>query len=281
MDLFREALKHVLVHEGGKANHPQDPGGRTNKGITQRVYDAYRQRSYLPTRDVFQISDAEVEAIYRTQYWEVVWGNRLPRGVGYVVFDGAANSGPSQSVKWLQRALGSLYTGKVDGIMGNLTLAAVAATNDHDALIARIIERREKFLRALKTFKTFGKGWIRRITDVKRTGQAWAMGSVGPAVEYVPDGERKAVIEDAKHAPGKGAGDAATGGGVASGGLGAVVNQLQEQLTPYSAAGDWIAKLVVLLIITSAVLTVGGLAWRWWASRKQAKLVDDLDLKVA
>jgi len=262
-DEFRRALERVLVHEGGKANHPKDPGGKTNFGVTQRVYDAYRSRSGLPLKDVFLIGSYEVETIFRTQYWNAISGDKMPPGVGYVVFDGAVNSGPSQSIKWLQRALGASYKGKVDGVVGNLTLDAIAASRDHDALIAGIIDRREVFLRALKTFKTFGKGWLRRIADVKRTGQAWAMGSVGPPVEYVTGAEHKATIEDAKHSPGKGAADAATGGGVASGGLGAVVNQLQEQLTPFSAAGDWIAGLIVWLIVISATLTVGGLAYRW------------------
>jgi lysozyme family protein len=279
-DEFRRALERVLVHEGGKANHPKDPGGKTNFGVTQRVYDAYRSRSGLPLKDVFLIGSYEVETIYRTQYWNAISGDKMPPGVGYVVMDGAVHSGPGQSIKWLQRALGAVYRGKVDGVIGNLTLDAIAATTDHDALIARIIDRREVFLRALKNFKTFGKGWISRINNVERTGQAWAMGSVGPAVEYIPGGERKAVMDDAKTAPDKGMADAATGGGVASGGLGATVNQLQEQLTPYSAAGGWITNLVVSLIVLGAVLAVGGLAWRWWSTRKATQLADALDLEV-
>lgn len=119
---FDRALPHVLVHEGGKVDHPKDPGGRTNKGVTQRVYNAWRSKSNLPPRDVYLIADMEVAAIYRFQYWDAIMGDRLPEGVGYVVFDGAVNSGPKQSIKWLQRALSSLYTGKVDGVMGALTL---------------------------------------------------------------------------------------------------------------------------------------------------------------
>lgn len=273
---FLRALPHILVHEGGKVDHPKDPGGRTNMGITQRVYNAWRSRSNLPIRDVYLIDRAEVEAIYRFQYWDVVMGDRLPEGVGYVVFDGAVNSGPKQSVKWLQRALGSLYTGNIDGIMGALTVQAVLAAKDHDALIARIIERRETFLRALKTWPTFGRGWLRRINEVKATGQAWATGSVGPQPTFV-GGNEKANIEDAKTAPGKGVADAATGGGIGAGGIGGVIQQAQEQLTPYSAAGGWIEKAVVALIITGAVLTIGGFAYRWYANRQKAKLDDALD----
>ncbi len=273
---FLRALPHILIHEGGKVDHPKDPGGRTNMGITQRVYNAWRSRSNLPIRDVYEIDRREVEAIYRFQYWEVVMGNSLPEGVGYVVFDGAVNSGPKQSVKWLQRALGSLYAGRVDGVMGALTVAAVGAVNDHDALIGRIIARREAFLRALKTWDTFGRGWMRRINEVKATGQAWATGSVGPQPTFV-GGNEKANIEDAKAAPGKGVADAATGGGIGAGGIGGAINQAQEQLTPYSAAGGWIEQVVVVLIVAGLILTIGGFAYRWWANRQKAALDDALD----
>ena len=100
-DKFKEALARVLVHEGGEVHNPKDPGGRTNKGITQRVYNAWRTRSHLPIRDVYLISDTEVESIYRSQYWDVIKGDQLPPGVDYAVFDGAMNSGPKQSVKCL------------------------------------------------------------------------------------------------------------------------------------------------------------------------------------
>lgn len=273
---FDRALPHVLIHEGGKVDHPKDPGGRTNRGVTQRVYNAWRSKSNLPPRDVYLIDDMEVAAIYRFQYWDAVMGDRLPEGVGYVVFDGAVNSGPKQSIKWLQRALGSLYTGNIDGVMGAITLDAVAAYDDHDELIAKIIDRRETFLKALKTWSTFGKGWARRITQVEKTGQAWASGSVGPEPTFV-GGNEKAPIEDAKTAPGKGVADAATGGGIGAGGIGTAINQAQEQLTPYSSAGGWIEKVVVGLIILSALLTVGGLAYRWYASKQKAKLDDALD----
>lgn len=233
-------------------------------------------KSNLPARDVYLITDAEVEAIYRFQYWDAVKGDFLPEGVAYVVFDGAVNSGPKQSVKWLQRALGSLYTGTVDGVMGTLTLEAVNAVNDMDALIARILDRREAFLVALKTFPTFGRGWMRRLAQVKQAGQAWATGSVGPQPEYV-GGNEKATIEDAQAAPPKGVADAATGGGIGAGGIGGAINQAQEQLTSYSSAGGWIEQLVVILIVAGALLTIGGIAWRWYANRRKAALDDALD----
>ncbi|WP_058633833.1 glycoside hydrolase family 108 protein [Aureimonas ureilytica] len=177
---YSPALARILVHEGGYANHPKDPGGATMKGVTQRVYDAFRERSGLPKVSVRLISTAELETIYADQYGRAVCFDQLPIGLDYVVFDGAVHSGPAQSVKWLQRALQSLglYVGKIDGIPGNGTLAAVDRVNDVDALIARICDLRLAFLKALKTYATFGKGWRVRVDQVGDAGQDWADGSV-------------------------------------------------------------------------------------------------------
>ena len=282
LDRYAESLARVLVHEGGYSDHPSDPGGKTMKGVTQRVYDAYRARKNLPKRSVKAIADEELQAIYRAQYWDVIRGNDLPPGVDYAVFDGAVNSGPRQAVKWLQRALG--FTGKaVDGVVGNVTLSAIGQDGDHDALIARITERRETFLRALKTWPVFGKGWLKRIRNVKDAAQAWAMGTVGPDVEYVPSGAAKASVDDAKTAPPKAPGDlaagAGTGGTLGGGGLDQVLNQAKDQLEPFQAFG-WVKGIVVGIIIVGAVLAVGGFVWRWWAMKKAAELADALDSEV-
>ncbi|WP_245499285.1 glycosyl hydrolase 108 family protein [Mesorhizobium sp. M1A.F.Ca.ET.072.01.1.1] len=105
----QESLARVLAHEGGYSNHPADPGDATMKGVTQRIYDAYRRSKKLALRSVKSITSQELFEIYDRQYWDTVKGGLLPAGVDYVVFDGAANSGPKQSILWLQRALGPLY----------------------------------------------------------------------------------------------------------------------------------------------------------------------------
>lgn len=268
MNEFERSLKKVLVHEGGYVNHPKDPGGATNQGVTQRVYDDFRRQMKLAPRSVKELTAAERDAIYRQRYWNLIKGDYLPPGVSYVVFDGAVNSGVSQSVKWLQRALGI----KADGLLGPGTLTAVQGVNDHDALIARIIERRMKFLQALKTWKTFGKGWTRRVDGVLAVGQAWAMGSVGPEVEYAPGGEAKARVEDAKKAPSTAPGDTATG----AGSIGAVIAQAQEQLTPFVNIG-FVAKAAAVLTISGVVVAIGGIIYRTWANRKAKAIADAID----
>lgn len=279
---FDRALKAVLVHEGGKVDHPKDPGGRTAHGITQRVYDGYRRRRGNEPRDVYKIAPAERTAIYRLQYWDAVMGDRLPPGVDYAVFDGAVNSGPGQSIKWLQRALGPRYTGKVDGVMGAITHAAIDAHPNHDALIAAICERRLAFLRALRTWRTFGRGWSRRVAQVKMNGQAWAMGDVGPGVEYAEGGEAKANIEDARPRPSARTADLMTGAGGTAAAPGAVETTLAtatDQLSPLASVSEHIAWIVAALTVSGVVLMIGGIAWRAYVKRRAAERDDALDLQ--
>lgn len=158
---FKPGLKLVLAHEGGFSDHPKDPGGATMKGVIQSVYDAYRTRKGLPLRSVRLITQAELEDIYGSQYWKTVHADDLPAGLDYAVFDYAVNSGPGRAVKDLQRCLGV----KVDGVIGMGTLAAVRGAADlgEEKLIEDYCQRRMKFLRSLKTWGTFGKGWKRRV----------------------------------------------------------------------------------------------------------------------
>lgn len=274
---FAKSLPPVLVYEGGKVDDPRDPGGRTNQGVIQRVYDSWRKAKGEPPRDVYLMTDDERNAIFRSQFWDAVQGDKLPAGVDFCVFDGAVNSGPKQSIKWLQRAVGV----DADGVLGAVTLAAVVAAEPL-ALIDRIVDRREAFLEALKTFKTFGTGWLRRTAQVRKLAKQMvsapqSLPATAP-VHVVPS--QKAVVEDAKKGPPPGLGDAATGGGVSSGGLGIALHELQDQLTPFSTAGSWIGKVVVVLIVVGALLTIGGLAWRFWASRKRAKVAEATDTQT-
>lgn len=157
---FEMALAYVLEHEGGYVNHPRDPGGATNKGVTQAVYDGYRKMRGRGIQSVKFISEEEVRAIYKFQYWDRVQGDMLPAGVDYAVFDFAVNSGVGRASKYLQAVVGVAQ----DGIIGARTVAAV--TNPA-ATINALCDRRMGFLRNLKTFLTFGRGWTRRVQGVR------------------------------------------------------------------------------------------------------------------
>ena len=173
---FESCLAFVLAEEGGFVDHPDDPGGATNMGITQSVYDAARISGGLPPRSVRAIDPAETRAIYRHRYWAAVRGDDLPAGVDLVIFDAAVNSGASQAGKWLQRAINanSLVRGRwavvVDGAIGPKTVAAARQCDVRD-LIENVCAQRLSMLKGLKTWPVFGRGWSGRVERVQRAAQ--------------------------------------------------------------------------------------------------------------
>ena len=155
---YAQALKQVLKYEGGYVDHPKDPGGPTNKGVTQAVYDAWQKSQNLPTQSVRNISDATVAAIYKQQYWDRIRGDDLPAGVDFAVFDYAVNSGVSRAAKTLQAVVGVTQ----DGVIGPAT---IQATKTYVAMT--VTNKRLAFMQSLSIWSTFGKGWSARIADVK------------------------------------------------------------------------------------------------------------------
>lgn len=272
---YPRAIKCVLVHEGGKVDHPKDPGGRTKEGVIQRVYDGYRRRKGQPLRDVWLMTAKERDDIYRVQYWDAIRGDALPAGIDYVVFDGAVNSGPAQSVKWLQRCLGV----RVDGVIGEATLAAAERHPNPAALIAAICDRRMAFLKALKTWPTFGRGWSARVTGVRRTGiEIWQ-----GAKNVVPDpvdveGSAKAPITDAKEPPQTATADMAAAGGAPVGGTVAeTLDKAKDAIAPATGASEWLDTIYTLLVLAGVAVTVGGLLWALHARKRRRELNDALD----
>jgi lysozyme family protein len=164
---FDQCLAWLLAHEGGFVNHPDDPGGMTNKGITARVYsqwlaDAMDVDAEITEEVMRNIPDAHVEYIYRQEYWNRVAGDKLPAGLDWFVFDWAVNSGVGRSARTLQKIIGVT----ADGGIGPQTLAAVAS-HDPDVLIEDMYHRRQAFYERLKTFETFGAGWTRRNDETR------------------------------------------------------------------------------------------------------------------
>lgn len=152
---FEEAFGRLIGHEGGYVDHPDDPGGATRWGVTERVARANGYRGAM--RD-FPLSDAR--RIYRALYWDAVRADELPPAVRFDVFDAAVNSGVAQAAKWLQRAIGV----RDDGVIGPATIAA-ARTFTGSALAARFNGARLQFMTDLPTWSSFGKGWARRIAS--------------------------------------------------------------------------------------------------------------------
>jgi lysozyme family protein len=171
---FERCLAEVLKHEGGWADHPEDPGGATMKGVTIGTFAQFKGRK-VTKDELRKISDADLRAIYRRKYWDVVRGDDLPAGLDLVAFDGAVNSGPSRGARWLQVGVGAA---SLDGKVGPITIERARAVNAASAIEAATIARLT-FLRGLKHWPTFGKGWQRRVNDVRSV--ALGMAAVNPA----------------------------------------------------------------------------------------------------
>lgn len=160
-DNFDKALQLVLKHEGGFVNHPRDPGGATNKGVTLQTF----RRFFGPSKtvdDLRTITSEQLAHVYRSGYWDKCRCDQLPGGVDYAVFDVAVNSGPGRAVKFVQAAVGATQ----DGVIGPNTLELVAG-QDAAVLINTVCDWRLVFLQGLSTFDTFGKGWTRRVAEVR------------------------------------------------------------------------------------------------------------------
>lgn len=161
---FDICLKEVLKHEGGYVDHPKDPGGATNLGITKKAWEEYVGHE-VTKDDIKALTPDDAKPFYRKKYWNVCRCDDLPTGLDYVVFDIAVNSGPRQAAKFLQSAVGAT----ADGVIGNGTVTCVKRTPLFVVELINIIcNRRELFYRGLPTFPTFGRGWLKRNEEVRQ-----------------------------------------------------------------------------------------------------------------
>jgi lysozyme family protein len=172
---FDIALAFALQWEGGFSDHRKDRGGPTNKGVTQKVYTAWREGRGEPEQSVEFITEAEMHAIYITNYWQLARCERFRPNVDWVMFDIAVNSGPGGAATILQRALNAINSQSaqitVDGKIGPRTLAAAEAIDpvrlgqemirQRLALFDRIVARDPDQL-------VFLKGWRNRAHDLAR-----------------------------------------------------------------------------------------------------------------
>ena len=165
---FERAVTAVLKHEGGYVDHPKDPGGATNKGVTIATFRRYVKPSGTKA-DLKALTVEQAKTVYRRQYWDAVHGAELPSGLDFAVFDFGVNSGPSRAVKTLQRLVGAAPDGKI----GPVTLDAVRARGTLK-LIKEYQDARLAFLKGLRTWGTFGKGWSRRVNEVGAMASAMA-----------------------------------------------------------------------------------------------------------
>jgi lysozyme family protein len=190
---FDSSLPFILRWEGGFVDHPADRGGATNRGVTQRVYDGWRARQGQPARSVRLIDDAEVHAIYESDYWVPPRCDLLSGPMDLVHFDTAVNMGPGRAVRFLQSAVRC----PVDGDFGPGTALAVASCEPGSAVIA-YCDAREAFYRALVARKpdqaVFLKGWLNRLRALR--AEAGLPGHEGMVPRGLEPGEHIARIPD-------------------------------------------------------------------------------------
>ena len=156
---YKKCLETILHHKGGYVNHPKDPGGETNLGVTKRVYEEWGG-----TKDMKDLTVEDVAPIYEKNYWGKVKGDDLPSGLDLCVFDFAVNAGPGRAAKYLQTMIGTV----ADGGIGPNTLRALDSYVDANGVEHAIKEyqkARQGYYESLSTFETFGRGWTRRVDE--------------------------------------------------------------------------------------------------------------------
>ena len=161
---YQECLEMILHHEGGYVNHPDDPGGETNLGVTKKVYDAYCKKNGLRPKSMRDLEVTDVAPIYKTEYWDRVKGDSLHPALALCIFDFGVNAGTGLAVKYIQKIVGT--TG--DGVIGLNSLYMIDAYVEKHGIDKTVIiyqADRQKYYEKLKHFKTFGRGWTRRVNE--------------------------------------------------------------------------------------------------------------------
>jgi lysozyme family protein len=256
-----EALKLIAGIEGGYSNHPQDPGGPTMKGVTLATYRAYCRRlgrAQPGIAELKAITDAEVEQIFRENYWQMIAGDHLPAGIDFAAADFSFNSGATQAVKELQRtvtALGFDSEG-ADGTVGAHTLSALDQAMralGEDRVINAYMDRRWSFMQGLKNFASFKNGWRTRIKQVRANALAIAHGDPTYVPTPVAGASAKADPSETKLSavPG-GKSTIVTLGGAAASGATAAANALLDQ-TSYASDSHVLLYLIIGFVLLTAV----------------------------
>ena len=153
---FDEAFERLIGHEGNYVNHPNDPGGETNWGISKRSY---------PSLNIKKLTRDDAKEIYKRDFWDRIHADEIYDGVAFQAFDFAVNSGIETAVRKLQRAIGVAD----DGHWGPITRTKIASLPESDIIMLFVAERLD-FWTSLSTWSTFGKGWARRAADNLRYG---------------------------------------------------------------------------------------------------------------
>jgi lysozyme family protein len=249
---YDEALRRLLAHEGGYTNHPSDPGGPTKYGITLGDVRRYVNAA-ASAEDVKALSLAQAKAIYRTRYWDALCCDRLPAGFDYALFDYGVNSGVARASR-VARALAGLN----GAAAATLDEPCIAALNraEAKALIGRLCDERLAFLQRLKTWPVFGRGWGRRVAEVRAAALALAASArLADAPQPSASAPGKGAVPLDRAAQRGSAGGIAAGGAILAGGA--------------RGAGAPASVVVAILVVAALAAAAAFAFWRWRQRRRQ------------
>ncbi|MCA0318234.1 MAG: hypothetical protein LCH88_09210 [Proteobacteria bacterium] len=233
---FDACLAVILRHEGGYVDHPKDPGGATNRGVTIGTLSGWLGRPATKA-EVRALTAADVTPIYRKNYWDACGCDALPAGVDLAVFDPAVNSGPPRAKQWYAKAR--------------------QASAEPVPLVRRICDVRMGFLQALRTWGRFGRGWASRVADIRARGEVMARaGQSAATIRTAATAEASRAAQAAR----KAATQAKTITTAAAG----------SPAAPAAAGAGWTLIIVVVLAVA---IPLAFLALRaWHRSRYEAEL---------
>lgn len=238
MDRFKICHAITAKWEGGWSDHPADPGGKTMYGVTEAVYHAWLRGKGRASKPVRDITMTEALEIYRDRYWlPTAVRYRLRPGVDLATYDAGVNAGVSRAIGWLAKAQGG---------------------PDHQT-VKKICAARLSFKQALSTWKTFGKGWTRRVADIEAKGVAMAL-AVAAEIYDVQQQLEDEAQEVKKKSAAQEAGGIGAGGGAAGGGAVSTTNAASDP------AAGWILLALVLAFAGAAAFLI----WRARINRERA-----------
>lgn len=233
--------------EGGWSDHPADPGGKTMYGVTEARWHEYQRRMGVKLTPVRNITKQQALTFYRSEFWDACGAPDLFPGVDLATYDAGVNSGVSRGRKWLKASAGS---------------------NDHSVTVKRICRARLSFMQSLKIWKTFGKGWGRRVADIEARGVVMAVTAMGASNAAV-----KTIVEDGKVEAKKSAATSdkvakATGTGAAASGSAPVT----VDASTLDSSTMWLLGALCVALLVIAVVAI--------AKKKQAKAREEAYAQV-
>jgi lysozyme family protein len=149
------SIQRTLVHEGGYADNPEDPGGVTNFGITQ---------ADMPGQNMKELTQAQAVTYYMQHYVKPLYTQIQEQSVLDKLFDAGVLFGVGTAVTLLQRAVRVIPT---DGIFGEDTLTAVNTFGPNLLPIYRSILTSHAIAvtQARPAETIFLKGWENRVNS--------------------------------------------------------------------------------------------------------------------